>query len=354
MTDTKKLLLEFSSKTGVAGLESEAADYGKALLEKYGEVTVSPLGSVICTIQKPKEAEPHIMLDAHIDEIGMIVAYIEDKGFLRAGNCGGLDRRVLMASPVTIHSAGGKAAGVICSTPPHLNKDGDKKNKKIDELYIDVGAKDKEAAEKLVRLGDRITMDSRPRELLNGLVSGKALDDRAGCVSLMKALEYLELNKKPLNCGLSVVFSSMEEVGCKGAGTAAYIIEPTHALVVDVSFAYTPDAQREKCGEIKKGPMIGFAPILESSLSQKLTQLAEENKIPYQCEVMSSRTGTNADAIAVSRGGVRTALLSIPQKYMHTPIEVVAVEDVEHTGKLIAAFIRDIADEIAEGGSKND
>lgn len=349
MTDTKKLLFEFSSKTGVAGLESEAAGYGKALLEKYGEVTISPLGSVICTVQKPKNGEPHIMLDAHIDEIGMVVSHIGDKGFLRAVGCGGIDRRLLMASPVTVHSLcegntkNGGITGVICSTPPHLNKDGDKKNKKVEEIYIDIGATDKEEAEKLAHLGDRITLNSRPRELLNGLVSGKALDDRAGCVSLLKALEYLEVKKKPLDCGLTVVFSSMEEIGGQGAKTAAYSLDPTHALVVDVSFAYTPDSQKEKCGEIKKGPMIGFAPILEAGLSKMLVRLAEKDEIPRQCEVIGSKTSTNADAIAVSRGGVRTALLSIPQKYMHTPVETVAVEDVENTGRLIAAFVREIA-----------
>lgn len=366
MTDTKKLLLEFSSKTGVAGLESEAAGYGKDLLEKYGEVTLSPLGSVICTVQKPKNGELHIMLDAHIDEIGMVVAHIGDKGFLRAGGCGGIDRRLLMASPVTVHNycegrnlceaynlceactQNGGITGVICSTPPHLNKDCDKKNKKVEEIYIDIGAEDKEEAEKLVRLGDRITLNSRTRELLNGLVSGKALDDRAGCVSLLKALEYLDLKKKPLGCGLSVVFSTMEEVGGQGAKTAAYSVDPTHALAVDVSFAYTPDSQKEKCGEIKKGPMIGFAPILEAELSNMLVRLAERDEIPHQCEVMGSKTSTNADAIAVSRGGVRTALLSIPQKYMHTPVETVAVEDVENTGRLIAAFVREIAEAAKE------
>lgn len=340
--DTKKLLMDFSALTGVAGLESEAAAYGKSLLEPFGKTRVSALGSVVCAVREPKDGESHLMLDAHIDEIGMIVTYIEDKGFLRVAACGGVDRRVLLASPVTVHGKNGGTAGVVCSVPPHLIKDkAGSKNKKVDEIYIDVGAACKAEAERLAEPGDRVTLDSAPRELLNGIVSGKAMDDRAGCAALIKALEYL--GDEPLNCGLTVVFSAMEEMGGQGARTAAFDINPTHALAVDMSFAHTPDSKKEKCGELKKGPMVGFAPILEHASSLKLCELAEENSIPFQREVMGGKTGTNADVIAVSRAGVRTALLSIPQKYMHTPVETVAAEDVENTGRLIAVYIRSLA-----------
>ncbi len=341
--DTIKLLLDFSKKTGVAGREGEAAGFGRALLAPYGKTRVTPLGSVLCSVREPREGEPHILLDAHMDEIGLVVTFIEDSGFLRVAAVGGVDRRLLLASPVTVH-AKVPVAGVICSIPPHLNSD-DSKNKKPDEIYIDVGAECRQEAEKLVRPGDVATVNSSPRELLNGIVSGKSIDDRAGCVSLIKALEFLELDRQPLNVGLTVQFSAMEEVGGQGAKTAAFTVAPTHAVAVDVSFACTPDSSREKCGELKKGPMIGFAPILESKLSEKLCRLAEKNGIPYQREVMGGKTGTNADHIATTRAGVRTALISIPQKYMHTPIEAVAACDVEDTGKLIAAYIRALSEE---------
>jgi endoglucanase len=131
----------------------------------------------------------------------------------------------------------------------------------------------------------------------------------------------------------------MEEVGGQGAKTAAYQVSPTHAIAVDVSFAHTPDAKKEKCGELKKGPMIGYAPILSRAMTEGMIAAAKANDIPFQNEVMGGRTGTNADSIATSRGGVACSLLSIPQKYMHTPIETVAVEDVENTGRLIAAYL---------------
>jgi endoglucanase len=346
--DTKKLLLDFSAKTGVSGREGEAAAFGREILSRFGKTRVNTLGSVICEVSGPKEGRPHIMLDAHIDELGLIVTYIEEEGFLRVAAVAGVDRRLLLASPVTVYGRK-TVAGVICSVPPHLNKEKDSgKNKKPDEVYIDIGVESRAEAEKLAAPGDIVTINSRPRELLNGIVTGKAIDDRAGCAAILKALEYLELDKNPLGCGLSAVFSAREETGFQGARTAAFELAPTHAMVIDVSFAYTPDSRRDQTGELKKGPMIGFAPILEHSMSERLCKLAEQSKIPYQREVMGGKTGTNADAIAVSRAGVRTALLSIPQKYMHTPIEAVAMEDIENTARMIAAYVRDI------GGVTND
>lgn len=336
--DTKKLLIDLSGKIGVAGTEDEVAGYAASLLSKYGETEISPLGSVICRVKQPEDGGAHLLLDAHMDEIGMIVTFICDNGFIRIGACGGMDIRLLAASAVLIHAKGGALTGVVCSTPPHLSSGTDKKNKKVDEIYIDTGFS-KEDAEKLIAPGDRVTLASAPRELLGGLVCGKALDDRAGCAVLLKTLEYMEGKDIPPNLGLSVVFSSMEEVGGMGAKTAAQSLMPTHALAVDVSYAHTPDSPREKCGLLGKGPMIGFSPILSHSVSQKLVKLAEENGIPFQREAMGGRTGTNIDGITTAGRGVVSALVSVPEKYMHTPNEVVSVEDVENSAKLIAAYI---------------
>lgn len=338
--DTKDLLLQFSARNGVAGAEDEAARYACGQLAPFGTPTVSPLGSVVCAIREPVGSRPHIMLDAHIDEIGMIVTHIGEKGFLSVGACGGIDRRLLLASPVTVHAGKASVNGVVCSVPPHLSKENEK-NKRVEEIYIDIGANTQAEAAALVEPGDRVTIKSASHALLNGLVSGKAMDNRAGCASILKAVEYLA--GEILDCGLTVVFSSMEEVGGSGARTAAYSVSPTHALVVDVSFAYTPDSEKKNCGDLKGGPMIGFAPILDHTLSRTLCRLAEENGIAFQREVMGGKTGTNADSIATSRGGIKTALVSVPQKYMHTPIETVAVEDVENTAKLLAACVKEIA-----------
>lgn len=335
--DTKGILKKFTGCVGVSGLESKAVAYARKLLAPYGKVETTALGSVLCRVREAGPGVPHLLLDAHIDEIGLIVTFVDDTGFLRVSGCGGIDRRLLLASLVTVHAQGGPVKGVVCSVPPHLSDGDDKNNRKVEEIHIDIGY-DGARAKQLVRPGDRITFDAQCRELLGGLVSGRAIDDRAGCVALLCALEAL--NDAEPGCGLTVQFSSLEESGGMGAGTAAYAVEPTHAVAVDVSFGHTPDAPREKCGHIRGGPMVGFAPILSDEMSRTLVRLCEEQKIPYQYEVMSPRTGTNADSIAAVRAGVRTGLVSIPLRYMHMPIETVAVEDIENTGRLLAAYAK--------------
>ena len=335
---TGELLLKLSAINGVSGTEDSVVKYLEELLRGKGDLEVTPLGSLLCRVKSPKPGGVNILLDAHIDEIGMVVTYIAENGFLRVASCGGVDRRLLAASPVIIHTQNSDLDAVVCSIPPHLQGNGEKKNPAIDEIYIDTGLSAGEC-NRLIKPGDRITLRSYPAELLNGCVSGKALDNRAGCAVLIKALELLD----KLDCGLTLMFSSLEETGGSGAKTGAYSVAPTHSVVVDASYAHTPDSPREKCGILAEGPMIGISPVLNRELSARLHTLAEEHEIPHQTEVMGSSTGTNADYIASIRGGVKTALVSVPLRYMHTPIEVVSPVDVENTAALVAALAEDIA-----------
>ena len=346
--DTKQLLLAFSSLTGVSGREDAVAEYAATLLAPFGPVERTPLGSVICRVQPPQQNGPHLLLEAHMDEIGMITTFIDDSGFLKVASCGRMDARTLSAAPVWVHTQNGPLPGVICSTPPHLSVGQKQQTPAVADIAIDIGF-DGPGAKQRIQLGDRITL-AAPARLLgvsDTLVSGKALDDRSGCVAHLKALEYL-VGNIPASIGLTVAFTSLEEVGGMGAKTTAYTVGPTHAISIDVSFAMTPDSTRTDCGLLGAGPMIGFAPILSDSLSRQLVALAQEQDIPYQREIMSGRTGTNMDQIATSRGGVIGGLISIPQKYMHTPIEVVDATDVENTAKLVAAYVRHLGQ--LEGG----
>lgn len=338
--DIKEILRQFSLTSGVAGNEKSAAELGANLLSEYGRVKFNPLGSVICEVKPRIEGKPHIMLDAHIDEIGLIVTFITEDGFLKVGNVGGVDRRTLLASPVTVHTKSGEIKGVICSVPPHLAGDDAKKIPKIDEINIDIGFSTREEAQKYVRVGDRITITACFGEMLGGYVYGKALDDRACCAIILRTLELLK--GRELDCGLTAVFSTQEETGQAGAKTAAYEINPTHAIALDVSFAYTPDAEKSKCGELKKGGMIGIAPILSNALTERLIDTAKEKKIPYQLEVMGGRTGTNADDIATTRCGVEVGMISLPLRYMHTPVEMIALEDIEHCARLLAEYLLEV------------
>lgn len=327
------LLKALCAANGTSGNESDAAETAATLLKKYMDVEISPLGSVI---GKRDGNGVHILLDAHIDQIGLTVTAIDETGFLSVAKCGGSDVRVLAASDVTIH---GKKDifGVVTSTPPHLaKKDDEGKVKGFDELSIDIGLS-KEEAEKIVAPGDRITFNGSFDELLGNRVASPSIDDRAGVAAILRALEILE--GKTGNAKLTVMFSSQEETGGSGAMTGAFSAQADEAIAVDVSFASAPNVSSEKYTSLGKGTMVGYSPSLNFEMSKKLKALAEEKEIPYQTEVMGGRTGTNCDEIQNSGRGCRTALLSIPIRNMHTAIEVCDLADIENTAKLIAAYI---------------
>lgn len=329
------LLERLAQANGVAGLEGSAAEVACEALKNYtNDIQTDAMGSVTALI---KEGSPLVLLDAHLDEIGLAATYLGEGGFVKAAAVGGVDRRLLIAQEVVILAAE-PVEGVIASKPPHLlSADESKKVPKVDDLWIDTGLSKQELEQK-VALGDRIVLKAGFHHLLNGRVCSKALDDRAGVAAVLRALELLK--DETLNCGLAVSLTCQEELGCLGAKTASYAIQPDLALTVDVSFAHTPDAPEHKCGKLGKGTMIGISPTLDKGLSDKLTALAKEKEIPYQLEVMGGLTSTNADSITVSRGGVKCGLLSIPLRYMHTPIETIAVEDVESTARLMAEFVK--------------
>ena len=332
-TEVSALLEKLCSAKGVSGAENEAAKVASDLLEKYMPSKINTLGSVIGTIG---EGGTHILLDAHLDQIGLVVTAIDEDGFLKVTKCGGADIRVLAAAEVTVH---GKKPlyGVITSTPPHLSKPEDAdKAKGFDDIAVDIGMTADEA-KKLVSLGDRITFNGKYTKLLGNRVSSPSIDDRAGVAAILRCLELLE--GKNYGCKISVLFSVQEETGGSGAQTGAFSIEPDEAIAVDVSFATAPGISGEKYASLGGGTMIGYAPLLDYDMSRRLTEIAEKNGISNQTEVMGRNTGTNCDEIQVAGKGVKTALLSIPLRNMHTAIEVCDLEDIENTARLMADYI---------------
>ena len=334
--ELKNTIVSLSEAYGASGNESPAAEMALAMLKEYCPDAEIINGNVIGTFGTEKEGLPRLVLDAHIDQIGFAVTYITDEGFIKIGNIGGIDRRLLPAQPVVVH---GKRdiKGVICSVPPHLTG-GSGSVLSFDDAAIDTGMT-KEELEEIVSLGDSITFDVKCRDLLGSRMTGGALDDRCGVASVLYALELLKNEKLAYN--VTVVFSTQEEVGERGAKTGAFITAPDVALAVDVSFAYANGEDEEKCGYLGKGPMIGVSPSLSREISDKLIAVSKKNDIPYQIEVMSGMTSTNADQYSVSRGGAKTCTVSIPLRNMHTPVEVIDVKDVELTGKLIAEFVKE-------------
>lgn len=351
--DTHTLLERLTQRPGVSGLEDSAAKAAMELLSPYGVPRLDRLGNLLCPIRTgaaPEAADLHLVLEAHLDEIGLIVTSIDDRGFLRVAACGGVDRRLLLASQVTVHGALGPVEGIIASIPPHLQS-GEQKNPTVEEISVDIGF-DREEALRRVAPGDRITFHGPFTPHLNGRVSSKALDNRAGCAVILKALEFL--GEEPLDIALTVLFSTREETGGAGVQTGAFALRPTHDLVTDVSFGYAPGGDRYHSGDMDGGPMIGYAPVLSREVFDELIALAKEEEIPYQLEIMGGKTGTNSDDLAASRTGVRTGLISIPLLNMHTPVEIVSVQDVERCGRLMAAYVRSLSCRSRRSESKSE
>lgn len=329
----KETLFALSETAGASGAENSVSEKALEMLKEYCPDAEIINGNVIGHYGTENNNLPSLVLDAHIDQIGLIVTCITDDGFIKVGNLGGIDRRLLPAQPVVIH---GKRdiKGVICSVPPHLS-DGEKVPS-FDDISIDTGFS-KAELEEIISLGDTVTFDVKCRSLLNNRVTGGAFDDRSGMTAILYALDLLR--GKALNYNVAVIFSAQEELGERGAKIGAFEINPDIALAVDVSFAYAHGEDEQKCGELRKGAMIGISPSLSRRISESLIDTAKANNIPYQIEVMNGLTSTNADQYSVSRTGAEACTVSIPLRNMHTPVEVIDIKDIELTGELIAQFI---------------
>lgn len=339
---TIEMLKSLCQANGVSGAEENALAVAEQLCEGLGACRRTVHKSLVCQVMPPQQGRPHLLLDAHIDEIGLVVTYIEEGGFLRVGQAGGVDRRLVMGSPVVVHAKSGDIPGVVGSVPPHIQS-GEKKNPQIDEIWIDTGLDEKEVREQ-IDLGDSISFVGPFTQLLGGLVSSKAFDDRCCCVAVIQAAQLIrdywrENHLEPM--GLTVLLSSQEETGGLGALTASFAIEPTQAIAVDVTFGSTPEIADKHVPLVGKGPAVGTGSILSRKMAKAIMAAAQEEGIGYQVEVLSGRgTGTNADSIVKTRAGVESACVSIPLRYMHTPIEVIDPKDVENTARLLAAYAK--------------
>lgn len=322
--------------SGVSGNETEAALTALEMLREFCPDAVYENGNVIGHLGVREPGKPHVLIDVHIDQIGMIVTDIEENGFLRIGNVGGLDRRLMPAQSVLIHGRE-LIGGVICTIPPHLSGGKDASVPKMEDLAVDTGY-DQTQVSALVSRGDFVQFDTSCMPLLDDRMTGAALDDRCGVAAILRMLELLQGEKLP--CSVTILFSSQEELGERGAKIAAYTVDPDIALAVDVSFGCTADDKPSETGELGKGSMIGISPTLSREVSNALIDAARAENLPYQLEVMEGLTSTNADRFSVARGGAKACTVSIPLKYMHTPVEVIDTRDVELTAKLLCAYLR--------------
>ena len=330
----EQIVQQLCQAPGLSGREDDARAVAMKILEELelGNCSVTPLGSLIC--RSNMGGEHPVMLEAHLDQVGMVVTRVED-GFLHVANCGGIDRRLLPAQRVTVHTASGPRACVVASTPPHLKGD-DEGPAKWEDILIDTGYSAEEARE-IFAPGDTITPQAGFVRLQGSRISSPALDDRAGCAAVLWAAKLLK--EAGYNRPLVLALCSFEELGGQGAATAAFAEAPRCCYAVDVSFAAASGIPEAKCGKLAQGPMVGVAPILNREMTQAMLALAKENGIHTQLEVMGGSTGTDADKIVSAVGGIPTALLSIPQRNLHTPVEGVDLQVIETTARLMALAV---------------
>ena len=333
-------LIETPSPSGYEEkIQRVVRDYAKDFAD---DIRVDAHGNVIAA--RNPDAPFRVMFAGHCDQLGVMVNYVDPEGFVYILPLGGWDPQTLVGVRVTIWAKNGPVEGVIWRKPIHLLNEEERKHvPKITDLWVDIGAKNKEEAEKVIRVGDCGTIPLEYHELLNNLISAPATDDKAGVWVVMEALRRIDPAK--LKVGVFAVSTVQEEVGLRGARTSAYGIDPQVGIAVDVTHSTDcPTIDKKISGEVKlgAGPAIGKGPNMSMRLVDALLDVAEKNEIAYQLCAENRITGTDAASIQVSRSGVSTALISIPNRYMHTPVEVVSWNDMDAAADLIARYCESI------------
>jgi putative aminopeptidase FrvX len=312
-------------------------DYVKAFAE---ETSSDAYGNCVAVLNKG--GSPRLMLAGHADEIAMAVNYIDDLGYIYVRKMGGVDAAITKAQRVVIHTAKGPVKGVVGNVAPHLMKEEkDPKPPKIHDLFIDIGVGGRKDAEQLVRTGDPITLTDEFDLLRNDLAVARAFDNRIGTFAVAETLRLLKESKASLRAEVCAVSNVQEEVGLLGARQIAYSLKPDVALVVDVTHATDyPTVSKAQHGDTKvgHGPTLTHGGCNHPEVVRRLEDVAKAKKIPLQHEAMSSTSGTDTDAIFWTRGGIASALISLPNRYMHSPVEVVSLKDLELIPQLLAAF----------------
>jgi len=334
---------ELLSAPSPSGYEQPAQQVVRNYVRPFAdEVKTDVHGNVIAAVNPG--GKPRVMLAGHCDQIGMMVRYVNDEGYIYFAAIGGIDTAVLSGLRVLIHTAKGPIRGVIGRAAIHVLPNEDRsKLPQIEKLWIDIGARNKKAAEKLVAVGDPITFDVPICNLQQDLLVSPGVDDKVGGFVCMEALRLLA--GKKLDCAVFAVATVQEEVGLRGAITSAYSVNPDVGIAVDVTHTTDyPGTEKASLGEVAlgKGPVLDRGCNINPALWRLLVETAEQAKISVQMLAAPRGTGTDANAMQLSRGGVATALIGIPNRYMHTPSEVISLGDAVKAARLIAATVKKI------------
>jgi len=343
--ESLKFLRTLINTPSPSGFETRGQRVWLDYARRYAEATeTDAYGNAVAWLNKG--GSPRLMLAAHADEIAMTVNFINNEGFIYVRKVGGIDPAITKAQRVNIHTRSGSIRGVVGNVAPHLMRgEGDPKPPKIHDLFIDIGAASRKEVEKLVRIGDPITLVDEFEMLRGDLAVARAFDNRIGTFAVAETLRLLRGTVRTLKAEICAVSNIQEEVGCLGARQIAYTLKPDAALVVDVTHATDyPTVSQAQHGDIKmgKGPALTRGGPNHAEVVARLEKVAAEQKISLQHEAISSTSGTDTDAIFWTRGGIPSALISLPNRYMHSPVEVVSLKDLEQIPQLMAGFARSL------------
>ncbi len=329
-----------------SGFESPLQQVVRVYAGQFADEVTTDVHGNVMAVRNPG-APLRVMLAGHCDQIGLITSHIDDNGFVYVLAVGGWDPQMLVGQRMTVWTDGGPVGGVIARKPIHLLTDEERKQvPKLKDLWLDIGAQDKEEAEKLVRVGDPVTVELEYREMRNNRVACPAMDDKCGLWVVMEALRRVDASK--LQCSLYAVSTVQEEVGLRGARTSAFGVDPHIGVAVDVTHATDcPTIEKKQEGDVSlgKGPVIYRGPNMNPKVVSRLLEVAEMGEIDHQMAADGRPTGTDANAIQITRAGVATALVSIPNRYMHSPVEMISLDDIDRAADLLARFAETITEE---------
>jgi len=342
-----KFFKDLVSAPSPSGFEAPAQKVARSFMAPYADEIRSDVNGNLIAV-KNGSGKLKVMVVGHADEIGFIINHIDEQGYVYVKTLGGFDVNLLPGLRVDIYHDGNLVRGIIGRKPIHMMRGEEGSPKlKLEDLWIDIGASSREDALKRVAIGDIATYNSHFEMLSEDLVVTKATDNKVGVYVAARVMQ--ELAKKKLKANYYAVCSVGEETTMKGAGTSAFQIEPDIAIAVDVTFTSDiPGADKRVFGDVAlgKGPTLSIGAALHPVIKDRLIQAAEKLKLPYQIEIAPGRTGTDADAIHALRAGAATAVIGIPNRYMHSPNEVISLSDLDNAVKMTAAFIAALDDRI--------
>jgi endoglucanase len=344
-SSAKEFLIRLLNAPGPSGYERPIQDVVRAYVRDFVDtVKTDSHGNVIAA--KNPDAKLRLMFAGHCDQIGLLVSQIDDNGFIYTQTIGGWDPQQLIGQRMTIWSASGPIPGVIARKPIHLLTDEERKQVvKLQDLWIDIGAKNKAEVHEVIRVGDPVTLALGYQELRNNLANAPGMDNRTGLWVCIEGLRRAA--QQSLKVALFAVSTVQEEIGLRGAQTSAYGIDPHVGIAVDVTHATDcPTIDKRQQGEISlgKGPAIFRGPNMNPVVTDRLIKLAEQKEIPYQLSAIARAAPNDSNALQLTRGGVATGLVAVPNRYMHSAVETISLDDIDHAANLLAAFAVDLAE----------